>query len=221
MPDVFVAEGKEGPKKEKTPSETKTYLSQRKIRAKPKAPLWSSYIYYPENVKFSSQESEEKIILLLRRHFITNLGWIILGLIMIFAPLVLEEFPILEFLPERFQTVAVLIWYLVTTAFIFEKFIDWFFNVYIITDERVIDVDFLNLIYREITDADIEKIQDVTVQMGGVVRSIFNYGNLLIQTAAEIPLIEFTDIPQPDKIAKILEDLRMQEKQEVLEGRVR
>ena len=52
------------------------------------------------------------------------------------------------------------------------------FNVYIVTDERIIDIDFYNLIYKEVSDANIDKIQDVTYKMGGVVRTLFNYGDV-------------------------------------------
>ena len=40
------------------------------------------------------------------------------------------------------------VWYLILAAFIFEEFLGWFFNVNIITDERIVEVDFHNLIYR-------------------------------------------------------------------------
>jgi len=97
----------------------------------------------------------------------------------------------------------------------------WFFHVNIVTDERIIEVDFVNLIYREITDANIDQIQDVTVEMGGGIRTYFNYGDLIIQTAAEIPKIDFEAVPKPDMVAKVLRELRVEEEQEKLEGRVR
>jgi hypothetical protein len=110
---------------------------------------------------------------------------------------------------------------LITTAFAFEEFLKWFFHVNIITDERIIEVDFVNLFYREITDANIDQIQDVTVEVGGGIRTMFHFGDLVIQTAAEIPKIDFDAIPNPDKVARILRELRIEEEVEKLEGRVR
>ena len=137
------------------------------------------------------------------------------------APSILSVFPILDFLPANFQLVSVLGWYLITTAFVLESFLTWFFNVYLVTDERIIDIDFYNLIYKEVSDANIDKIQDVTYKMGGVVRTLFNYGDVLIQTASEVPNFEFLAVPMPDKVARVLQDLRIEEEQEKLEGRVR
>jgi hypothetical protein len=61
----------------------------------------------------------------------------------------------------------------------------------------------------------------VTVKMGGVIRTMFNYGDVIIQTAAEIPQIEFHAVPHPDRVAAILRELRVEEEREKLEGRVR
>ena len=181
----------------------------------------SSYCYFPDGIKFVAKDSNEKIVLFLRRHPITNLPWILISIILFASPMVLSEFPLLDFLPENFKFIAILSWYLIAIAYTFESFLDWFFSVYIITDERIFDVDFVNLIYREISEANIDQIQDVTVTMGGVVRTIFNYGDILIQTASETARIEFEAVPHPDQVAKILRELRVEEEQEKIEGRVR
>lgn len=170
----------------------------------------SSFCYFPHHVNFINQEPDEKIVLLVRRHVITNVGWIVLVILMSFAPAILKTFPLLDFLPGRFQMVAILIWYLLTLAIAIQGFLSWFFSVNIITNKRVIDVDFDNLIYRKVTDAEITHIEDATVQMGSVIRTLFNFGDIVIQTAAEIPEVTFDAVPQPDKIDKILSELRME-----------
>jgi uncharacterized membrane protein YdbT with pleckstrin-like domain len=157
----------------------------------------------------------------MRKHPITNLGWIVASAFMVLAPSLVGFMPFIETVPPNYRFIGVLGWYLITTAFVLENFLTWFFNVYFITDERIIDVDFYNLIYKEVSEAEIEKIQDVTYKMGGVIRTIFNYGDILVQTAAEVPNFEFMAVPKPDKVVKILQDLRIEEKQEALEGRIR
>ena len=106
-------------------------------------------------------------------------------------------------------------------SFCLEQFLSWFFHVNIITDERIIEVDFVNLFYREITDCNIDQIQDVTVEVGGGIETFFNYGDILVQTAAEITKIRFEKAPKPDMVARVLRELRIQEEQEKIEGRVR
>jgi hypothetical protein len=185
-----------------------------------KNPL-SAYCHYPENVKFSEADSEEKIVLLLRKHFLTNVRWIGMSIILIIAPAVIFAFPIFPAIPDRFMIILILFWYLATMAYMLERFITWFYNVYIITDERLFDVDFSNLVYREISEANIDRIEDVTSIIGSVIRTTFNYGDVLIQTSAEVPRIDFEAVPRPDDVAKVLRGLRVEEEQEKLEGRVR
>lgn len=182
---------------------------------------FSAYIYHPDRVKFINRDPKEKVILLLRKHPITNLSWVVLTFLMVIAPAFISIFDFFELLPYGYQITFILIWYLITTAFAFEEFLKWFFHVNIITDERIIEVDFVNLFYREITDANIDQIQDVTVEVGGGIRTMFHFGDLVIQTAAEIPKINFDAIPNPDKVARILRELRIEEEVEKLEGRVR
>ena len=222
MPDIFIS-GKEEKTKEK---EVRTIAKKPKKTSKHKLKghkhnLLAAYCYFPDKVDFETRERKEKVVLLLRRHPITNVAWMLIVVLMIFAPLVLSIFPLLSFLPGNFQFIAVLVWYLITMAFILENFLTWFFNVNIITDERIIDIDFHNLIYKEVSDCKIDKIQDVTYKMGGVTRTIFNYGDVYIQTAAEVPAFEFLAVPKPNKVARVLQDLMIEEEKEKLEGRVR
>lgn len=171
----------------------------------------SSFCLYPEGVDFETREKEEKIILLLRAHVITNLKWILVTILMLTVPGIIQAFGMFNTLPAGFGLVITLGWYLVTTAYALESFLFWYFNVYIITNIRVVDVDFYNLIYKQVSDANISKIQDVTYNMGGVVRTIFNYGDVFVQTAAEVSEFDFLAVPNPDKVAKIIQEMITEE----------
>lgn len=235
MPDIFVAR-KPKSKKAGTPVlsngervEPKSNGPQTEIGEKIASdhienrysPMASFFLFPGKHINFETKESKEKIILILRRHPVTNVPWLFTATLMIIAPLALNYVPFLLFLPQSYQFMAILAWYLVTTAYILEQFLSWFFNVNIVTDERIIDVDFNNLIYKRISDAKIDKIEDKTYEMGGVVRSIFNYGDVFIQTAAEEKEFDFTAVPQPAKVISILNDLIIEEEQEKIEGRAR
>lgn len=212
MPDVF----KSASSKSTLPKRT----LYKDLPSKVGNPL-SAIVFCPENLKFETMDADEKIILFLRKHWITNLGWIIMVIILYFVPPFILGTSIFDSVPGNFKTMFALIWYLITTAYFLESFLTWYFNVYLVTDERIIDIDFYNLIYKEISDANLDKIQDATLKMGGVVRVLFNYGDVLIQTASEVPNFEFMAVPYPDRVVKILQELRVEEQQEAIEGRVR
>jgi uncharacterized membrane protein YdbT with pleckstrin-like domain len=190
------------------------------IQGKTTSPL-SSFLARPKVFTFDTRDDEEEIILVLRRHWFTNVKWIIICLFMLLAPFLLSFIPLLSFFPGRYQTVFVLFWYLVTFAIAFESFLSWYFNVFIITEERVIDIDFYNMLSKKFSEAKISMIQDVTSTQGGVSQTIFNYGTVLIQTASEIPVIRVELVPNPGLVIKVLQQMRGEEEQETLEGRIK
>lgn len=217
MPDIFISEEKKQKPEQEAgglrSQEPESEIQIERLQGHTHNPL-ASYCYYPDNVTFENREKQEKVVLLLRKHPISNLPWVMGAILLIFAPIALSIFPILSFLPARFQLIAVLGWYLAVSAFILEKFLTWFYDIFIITDERIVDVDFYDLLYKEVSDASLSKIQDVTYTMGGAVRAMFNYGDVVIQTAAEVEKMECLAVPKPDQVEKILQDLRMQGKKE-------
>lgn len=168
------------------------------------------YIADPEDISFEAQVADEKIALLLRKHFATNTGWILLAIILFFLPLFflspLPGFSLANYLglDIKMQIAALLVWYLFLFGFIFEEFMVWYFNIYIVTNERVVDVDFYQLLYKKVSAADLHDLQDVTFTMGGVAQAIFNYGDIQIQTAAETDQFDFFAVPKPAMVQKVI-----------------
>lgn len=181
----------------------------------------SSLEVMPSRVQFEAQDPEEHIILLLRPHWATNIWWNIVLVLLVFVPVFFPLIPVVSTLPSAYQLVVTLLWYAMLLAFAFEEFLTWFFSVNIVTDERVIDVDFYGLLFKHVSVAQLSKIQDINYTQKGILASVFNVGNVTIQTAGEVQTIDFNNIPNPDRVVKILSELVAQEEQEALEGRTR
>ncbi len=207
MPDVFISNPHKEHNKPGTPKdETDSLISGVDIPRGSYHRL-SSFSFYPDHVDFETREKEEKVILLLRQHPIVNLKWIIVVAAMIFVPSLVKYFGIMDTLYTGIELVVTLAWYLVTMAVALENFLDWYFNVYIVTNLRIVDVDFYNLINKKVSDAYLTKIQDVSYTTFGVWRMLFNYGDVFVQTASEVPEFDFLAVPYPEKVVKILADL--------------
>lgn len=224
MPDIYVdkQEKKKTEEKVKKPHRDPGDYSDLMKEPRTTNPF-AAFVVKPKNLSFETQEKEEKVLLLLRRHVITNVPWVVAAILLMLVPFFVPLIPLslLDFFPDRFRFVSLVIWYLLVSGFIFEQFLDWYFNVYVITDERIIDFDFYSLIYKRVSEAKIDKIEDITFEMTGVLKSIFNYGSIFIQTAGESREFEFVDTPQPQKVVKFLNELALEEEREQLEGRVR
>lgn len=232
MPDVFDSSMKsKKPKKEKKSmhkkgADSEAYhrhvdeYSEVMRRETPATGLLSAFMPKPVSVSFDNQDKSENIVLVLRSHPLTLFKSLLITILMIFMPAFLNMVGMFSFLPANYQIAALILWYLVTFGFIFEVFLIWFFSVYIITDERIIDVDFLSLIYKDISSAKIDKIEDVTTVTGGALQSVFDYGTVNIQTAGAKTEIEFENIPHPSRVTKLLNELILEEEREKIEGRV-
>ena len=85
----------------------------------------------------------------------------------------------------------------------------YLFNSFIVTNQRIIDVDFYSLIYKTVSYAQLERIEDVDTQVGGVLFSLIDAGNIEVQTAAEVPQFEIDLIPHPAKVARLINELTM------------
>jgi len=165
----------------------------------------NAYILHPKIV-CNFTEKNEKIILMVRAHPLTQIYWVVNG-ILFFAILAGFDFvflPYLNLLQKIFINLFVTI---VIFSYWWFNFLSWFFNVGIITNQRIIDVDFHSLVYKEITSAKLEKVEDITVKSGGFLASIFNFGNIFVQTAGTEVNIEFINIPFPDKVRDLINNL--------------
>ncbi|MFH0863760.1 MAG: hypothetical protein V1858_01575 [Candidatus Gottesmanbacteria bacterium] len=222
MPDIFVAKKDKPSEVDKLKTIAKVESLEKPVERKVKSTTvsdlaeskggsLSAYIANPENMHFDTQEDQEHIILLLRRHWVTNLGWMIVAILLILAPIFI--FPtliinkILPSIPANFTFVLSLGWYLVTFGFILLNFINWYFNVYIISDERIIDVDFINLLYKQMSSARVGNIQDITYKSGGLLRAFFDFGDVFIQTAGTEPNFDFEAVPHPEQVVRIIGEL--------------
>lgn len=191
------------------------------IRTTPRAKTpWAAFMVRPAALRFETQDNEEKVLMLLRQHPVTNIKWVLTAILLSVVPVFAVMFD-LGIIPPNFVFVSILFWYVFVFGFAFEQFLVWYFNVYLVTDERVIDYDFYSLLYKRISSAKIDNIEDVTFEMGGVPSSLINYGNVFIQTAAESREIEFHNVPRPELVVKLLNELILEEEREKLEGRVR
>ncbi len=168
----------------------------------------AAYQERPDKVSFESQEDDEDIILLLRQHWVTNVGWLFFLLLMLSAPLLFVfANPENTFLNPDAALMLGIIWYLIALGYGIESFLHWYFNVYIVTDRRIVDVDFYGILHKEISETTLDQVQDVTYTVYGLAATVFDYGDVLIQTAAEEARFDFLNVAHPGIVHDKLTDI--------------
>lgn len=174
--------------------------------------FFSAYLFMPDGIHFETQSPGESIILLLRRHWITNITWIAISFLLISLPTIL--FPAVAMsgiIPVNFSgnyfSLLILVWYLLTYSYILVNFLLWYFTVSIVTNERIVDIDFYNILYKKFAETRITRIEDVTNRTGGFIRAIFDYGDVIVQTAAKEAMFEFGSVPHPENVVRVINEL--------------
>lgn len=174
----------------------------------------------PTQIHFAEQEENEHIELFLRRHWATNIPWLIVSFLGLFFPALVvivdqaATLHLIEQLPLNIFNGLMLVWYLFLTAYILENLLFWYFNVYIVTNLHLVQISLKSLFIKVVTQSRLDDVQGVQTNVKGVFASIFNFGDVLIETAARTENILFADVPNPDVVADRIQDL-----QETQEGK--
>jgi membrane protein YdbS with pleckstrin-like domain len=175
--------------------------------------ITSSFVVSPKSVKFDEQREGEELYMLIRKHQITNVPWVFMSFCLLLAPLIINGFFEMYF-PSTlanfglgFLFLLTVFWYLVVFVYFFEQFLLWFYTVNIITDDRIVDIDFTGLFNKDFAEVQHTKIQDVHSVVSGPLAVMFNYGTVTVQTAAEKTIIEFDHVPNPDEVSKFIGEL--------------
>ena len=158
---------------------------------------------------FPSQNSNEKIILVLRRHwfifFKTFLMYFLIGLIPIILYLVNKSLGISLFTGEAGRALTVLVistFYLFWWLLAFRQFMDYWLDAWIITDQRIVNISQKGLFFRTISQLKLFRIQDVTADVRGLLKTFLHYGDVHIQTAGAHDRFIFEDIPHPYRVTR-------------------
>jgi len=174
--------------------------------------IFQTLIANPNDITYSGEDSNEKILYIFRKSFIINFYWILITLFLLVTPFfVVPSIPI--YFGIDFIFLTTLFYYLFVFGYAFQSYTNWFFNVYIISDKKIVDVDLHGVSSKKISEAPIKSIEDVTSNIKGLIGMTFNIGNVYIQTAAESREFEFLDVDRPSEVRDLISDIASQVKE--------
>lgn len=159
---------------------------------------------------FPSQQPNEKIYLVFREHwFRLFIKFAIVGLLFI-LPSVVRLF-LFDFyqLAQSADARAIIslflqIYYL---GLIFSLFIIWvlyYLNLGIVTEVRLVDIDQRGLLKHEVSELNLDTIEDVSSETIGLFGNLLDYGTVYVQTAGTKERFEFDKIHHPKKVAGVI-----------------
>lgn len=153
------------------------------------------------------KEKDEEIIFTLRKHWFDLFSPLLKAFVLFLGFLIIFTWVGSDAIFSSFLLLMIFlaIFIFITTYALYE-WILWYLDIYILTNQRIIDVEQKTLFSRQVAEASLEKIQDVTYKIEGVFATLFNYGTVSVQTAGAEDFIHLDKIAKPDKVQKKIMD---------------
>ncbi len=166
-------------------------------------------IFFLKNLTMIALEPGETIQFEAHKHWfiiaVDAVSFFVLGLL----PLVLEP------LMANYLTVDVplvffyLLWLLGLTVSFFFAWTDYYFDVWYVTNKRVIDVEQKGVFNRDEATVVLQNIQDITIDTRGLIPTLLHFGDVRLQTAGESREFLLRSAANPDSIRTRLQALEL------------
>ena len=150
-------------------------------------------MFFPQLVFGENQKIWRKHWWVLLKEIISPLLALIILLILWSAASLLFGFSLWFDVPLGISLVAI-------SGGITWRVIDWRNDLYIITDDRVIDIEKVPLLYEHRREAGLDKIQDVRYLQEGFIATRLDFGNVRLETAGGIGEFTFDSVPHPREV---------------------
>jgi len=157
----------------------------------------------------------ELLIRTMRRSWLKLLGAIILPLIIIIA-----DFFFLFRLMFYWANVGLVVFLTILLIGVFwlaRCAIVWYYQVFIITSQRIFDIDQKGIFKKTVSSVPLIKIQDVFYEVSGAGQTLTKTGNVSILVADGKTKIEVKNISEPQRIQQLILRLKEDTMQEKLE----
>ncbi len=147
---------------------------------------------------FADQFDDEEVLFVFRKHPIVMRKGLIFGAV---APLV-------GVLPAAIRPSLGLGWFfgglviglLAWGVILFPFWIGWYYSIYIVTDQRLIQISQKGLFHKTVVDLTLNQIQMVNYQIAGLQETLLGFGTIMMQTYVGDLVIH--DVHHPARIQK-------------------
>ena len=152
-------------------------------------------------------KENEKVLFEIRRHWyvlaIESSFVILLALIPIMVIASADYFGFSE------QTLSLVFflsvaWILILWSIFFIIWTNYYLDVWVITDQRIIDVEQFSLFSRNVSEFRLDRIQDITVDVKGFLPTMLKFGDIHVQTAGMGNEFHIMQAPEPYKVKDMI-----------------
>ncbi len=162
---------------------------------------------------FPNQKPNEHVLLFLRRHWIVVLKILFINTLLALIPIIffiitLNYTTLFESdTVKALTTIIVSAYYLFVILYAFTNFVDYYLDVWMVTNQRVINIEQKGLFSRVVSEKDLGRMQDITSDVDGFWATVLKFGNVHIQTAGEKERFVFKQVPFADEVSRRISNL--------------
>lgn len=160
---------------------------------------------------FEDQFDDEEVLFVFRKHpIVMRKGLIVSSLAILAGPVVTLALTYLR--PDNPPTVSffflsILASFVLAGILFLPSWVAWYFSVYIVTDQRFIQISQKGFFSRSVIDMSLRQIQMVNYEVNGLNETLLGFGTIMMQTLVGDLLIH--EVHHPARIQKkLLEILR-------------
>lgn len=95
-------------------------------------------------------------------------------------------------------------WTLLVLIYAIRKYLLWLLNVYLLTNKRLIGVNYTGLFTKKVLESPLDRILNVSFEAKGFWQAIFGYGSVVTQVAGLPEPIILKNIAHPEKVKDVL-----------------
>lgn len=154
-------------------------------------------------------KSDEKVVAIIRKFFLSlfkdiffSFFLFVLSFTSLYFILQIKNSEVLK----NFSFVLFGICVLLALFFAIKTFFILRFDSLVVTNYRVFDVSQSSIFNKKITEINLKDIKSISFTKNGIIRTIFNFGDLKIETENSITNLEIKDIKDPFDIQQLIND---------------
>jgi hypothetical protein len=164
--------------------------------------------------KLPNSLPEEKVQVFLRRHWIDLTRIFFFSFLMLLVPIAvyaIAQLGDVNILGHPFWgPVGMLVlagYLLIVYSITLTEITDYWLDVWIVTNERVMNAEQHGLFNRLVSEVHLEQIQDITSETKGFLETFLTYGDVYVQTAGERERFRFKNVDNPDDVKISISEL--------------
>lgn len=161
-------------------------------------------------ITFPGKKDDDEIILFVRKYWIKYFFIALFACLVISIPFIL----VLSFLfnasltnmQVEYATIILSIYFLILLGLVLYAFVDYYLDIFILTQDRVVFVRQNGFFNRQIDEVYYKDVDEVGVDVKGFLKSTFNYGDLVLHPGNDLAVLTVDGIHEPHKVARLIMD---------------